>query len=149
MQKYFYIGIGTIAALLIGGVTFLVHHQQPINNSVLNSTTQGGSSGRFGRSGRHFGNFPAGSIPIFGNIASVAGNALVIQRRNGTLLNVFVNNNTQYTGGTQTNLAANTRVGGYGTKNSDGTIIAQKLIINPSFGNRNSGNSNFGKSPSI
>ena len=61
---------------------------------------------------------------------------LTVQRQgrngSGTTLTVDLTSTTQYTGGAQSDIQNGTRIGGYGTKNTDGSINAQQIMINPS-----------------
>ena len=151
-----------IIIVLIGGGLYLVAHKSLVKQLIGQSTQpspaasqsmagqQSGTtqqyprpSGGFG--GRQFGNMPQGSTPIFGQVSAVSGNQLTIQRKsrngNGTTITVDLTSSTQYSGGSQSDIQTGTRIGGYGTANSDGSINAQQIMINPSFGNRG-GNQN-------
>lgn len=161
MQKLFPVVIGVVAIALIGGVVFLVvYHKQPANNSVLGSNSQNSNFGGPNGQGRGRGNFPqlpAGAKRIFGQITSVNGENITVQGRNGNTLNIKLNDSTKYSGGSKTDLAVNTRIAGYGSANSDGSITAEQLMINPTFGGRGpnggSGSNNYnnssGNPPSI
>lgn len=146
-----------IVLLLLSGGLYLAFHkniisqalgQSPITSSAPIQTTAGQQpnmqpsvSGSPNRG--KFANMPAGSQPIFGQVTAVNGNQLSVQRqsRNGntTSLTVNLSASTQYTGGVQSDISSGTRIGGYGTKNSDGTINAEQIMINPTIGNRNPG----------
>jgi hypothetical protein len=110
------------------------------------------SSASSTRAGMGMPNLPAGSKPFFGTIASVSGSEFTISGRtrnsSSTISTVIeVSGSTQFQGGTQSSLAAGTRVVGYGTTNSDGSINAQSIQINPSFQGR-PGGANAGTPPS-
>lgn len=98
--------------------------------------------GQGGFGGGQFGNMPSGSTPIFGQVTAISGNTVTVQRMsrngNGTTITVDLTSSTQYTGGSQSTIQNGTRIAGYGTKNSDGSINAEKITINPSFPTRSS-----------
>jgi hypothetical protein len=82
-------------------------------------------------------NIPQGSTPFFGAIASVNGDTLTISGRgqNGSnaTTTVKVSGDTKFQNGSQSDLAAGVNIFGYGTKNSDGSISAQSVQVNPSM----------------
>ena len=103
----------------------------------INPTMPTGSPRGQGR----MGNIPAGSQPIFGQVTAISGTQLTIQRQGrngngGTTVIVNLTGTTQYTGGAQTDIQSGIRIGGYGTLNSDGSINAQQIMINPTMPNR-------------
>ena len=135
-MKFTYLVVGIALVLVVGlGGLFLWYRSQN-NPQVAGAQT---SNGQFGRGGFRRGNFPAGSRPIFGQVASVSGSSFTVQSRRGGTLTIKITSSTQFTNGSQSDLASGVRVGGYGSPNSDGSINAQSLIINPSFGNFRSG----------
>ncbi len=140
MQKIYFLIIGVVVVLLIGGVGFLLLHKNSSPSDVLsaNNSSQNVADQRFGGgapAGRGFRDLPAGSKPIFGQITSIADNKLTVQGMSGDL-NVSISDSTKYTGGTKSDLKIDDRIVGYGTANSDGSITAQELTINPSFPRR-------------
>lgn len=105
--------------------------------------SSGSDSGQHG----HMINIPAGSKPFFGQIASIDGLKLVISSSmknhnnadsagtsggTSSTVTVVLNSNTTFGGGTKDNLASGVRIFGYGTANSDGSITAANIQINPS-----------------
>ena len=157
MKKFFII---VIMLLLVGGGIYLFLNKNK-SNAVIGQSSQpavaqsqptAGQSGAMqqyprpsgGAGGRRFGNMPQGSTPIFGQVTAVSGNQITVQRQsrngNGTSITVTLSSSTQYTGGSQSNIQIGTRIGGYGTANSDGSINAQQITINPSFGGRGQSN---------
>lgn len=100
------------------------------------------------RSGFGMPNMPVGSKPFFGSIASVSGSQITISghsRNSSSTVTTIVDitSSTQFQGGAQTDLAVGARVAGYGTANSDGSINAINLQINPSFGGRGQGGGHY------
>lgn len=134
-NKVYFLIIGIVAVLLIGGVGFLFLHKNSSSTGVLsaNTTNQNSPGQRFGGGGgRKFGNIPAGAKPIFGQITSVSDTTIAVQGRVDTL-NVMLDGNTKYTGGTKNDLKVAVRIFGYGTANSDRSVTAQQLTINTYF----------------
>lgn len=135
-----------IILLLIGGGYYIFMHtaMQGQNSTVQTQTTGSNQYPRpsgaraFGKG--QFGSMPSGSKPIFGLVTEVSGNTLKVQRQsrngNGTTLTVELTSSTQYTGGSQSNIQNGMRIAGYGTANSDGSINAEKITINPTFPTR-------------
>ncbi len=88
-------------------------------------------------------NLPAGEKPFFGTIESINGSTLTIRtqfrgRTNLQItprvpksLTVNLDTSTQYIGGTQSTLQINTKIAGIGKINSDDSITAIKITINP------------------
>lgn len=150
-----------IVILLVGGGYYLFMHSHSITqgqnvpaSSQSTNTNQPGSNQNPRPSGMHgfgkgqFGNMPSGSKPIFGLVTAVSGNTLTIQRQSrngsGTSITVDLSSATQFSGGSQSNIQNGTKIAGYGTANSDGSVNAQRITINPTFPTRGS-SSNSGK----
>ena len=147
---------GSAIALLAAGCN---SSQQASNQSgTSNSTASMNSSssmanmpgmqghGMASSTAGHFGmpNLPVGSKPFFGTITSVSGSQVTISghsRTSSTTVTTIVDITaaTQFTGGSQSSLASGTRIAGYGTANSDGSINGVNVQINPSFGNGQGG----------
>jgi len=147
-----------IIILLVGGGYYLFMHshsniqEQNASAPTQEASNQTGShqyphpSGTKGFGRGQFGNMPSGSKPIFGQVTAVNGNTLTVQRQsrngNGTTITVDLSSSTQYTGGSQNNIQNGTRIAGYGTANSDGSINAEKITINPTFPTRGNSQNN-------
>lgn len=149
------IGIIIVVVLLAGGFYLATHksalHQllgqtaqvmpTPTQTVAMHSTGTHQYPHPSGGAGRgHFGNMPSGSIPIFGQVTAVNGSTLTVQRQSrngsGTTITIDLTSSTQYTGGSQSSIQTGTRIGGYGTTNSDGSINAEQIMINPTFPGR-------------
>jgi hypothetical protein len=89
-------------------------------------------------------NLPPGSRPFFGTVASVSGSQITISghsRNSSSTVSTIIDitGSTQFTGGSQSSIISGARVAGVGTVNSDGSITASSLQINPSFSGRGQG----------
>lgn len=142
-----------IVILLVGGGYYLYKssHATAMPTPTTQTAMQSGSHQGSRPSGSprgHLGNMPAGSKPIFGDVTAVNSNTLTVQMqsRKGsgttTTLTVDLTSSTQYTGGSQSTIKNGTRIAGYGTANSNGSITAEKLTINPTFPTRGTPSSN-------
>lgn len=139
------------------GVTSLFHGgatPPPMNHTASMqqaniSGTPASSSGMMRRSGKM--NLPQGEKPFFGTVTAVNGSTLTVQmmwmmgsgpmhmRRTQTTITppasksmtIDLTSATTYTGGSQSDIVVNMKVAGVGTSNSDGSITAIKVQINP------------------
>ncbi len=122
------------------------------NPSDTPSAPSNPANGTPGRRGP-MANIPAGSKPIFGQVASVSGSQIVVTtmgRRGGpatpggtatdsttaptkTTINVTLTSTTTFSGGTKDAIVAGARIFGYGTVNADGSINATNIQINPTM----------------
>lgn len=88
-------------------------------------------------SGTTRGNLPQGEQRFFGTVTNANGSTLTLQmqsRSQGSAaksVTVTLNGSTTYTGGAETDITANTRVTGVGQTNSDGSLTAISVQINP------------------
>ena len=144
-----------ITSIFHGGATSA--NQQA--NGTANNTTQnsnqwshtGSGSGKMRPGGRMM-KIPSGDQAFFGVVTNVNGNTLTVQRQmrmmghgnsNSTTptitpslpqtITVDLTGSTNYTGGTQSSITTNTRIAGYGTVNSDQSIDAVQIRINPTM----------------
>ena len=125
-------------------------------SDATNSTSSPATSGVTGRHGPMV-NIPAGSKPIFGQVASVSGSQIVVTtmgRRGNpatsggtaadstttptttptkTTINVTITSSTTFSGGTKDAIVVGTRIFSYGVANADGSIDATNIQINPTM----------------
>jgi hypothetical protein len=133
---------GAVAiAVLAGGTGYAVGHlTAPKTVAAMNPAIGGFSSGPGLGGARR-----SGGRPVFGTVASLSGNTLVITDASGASHTVTLSATTNYTAGdgsvaTQTNLTQGTRVAAFGAAASDGAVTATRIIVNPSLpGGSNSG----------
>jgi len=120
------------------------------DSPVVAETNKADNQGASSATGRpsFMSNIPAGSKPFFGQIASVDGSKITISspmrnRNNATTgeaaigssasVSVTLTSGTTFTGGSKSDLANGTRVFGYGVANSDGSVVATNIQINPTM----------------
>ena len=120
--------------------------------------------GRFGQ-GRGGMNLPGGERPFFGTVTTVNGSTLTLETQMGIMMRggqgdddakptitpraprtitVTLDSSTKYTGGTQSDITTNTKVAGIAKTNSDGSLTAVSIQINPT---QPSGNPMWGGRP--
>ena len=134
----FFLGIG---GFFHGGAAVHSSINQPQPSQQVN--TIGTPSGIMNR-GYGFGhkkNLPNGERPFLGTVTNVNGSTLTIQGQgrmmgNGQTITVDLTANTQYKGGSQSDIKSGSRIAGYGIANSDGSINAQQVMINQMMPNR-------------
>ncbi len=91
------------------------------------SSTSGTHRGGFGMQ-----NIPAGMKPFFGKVGSMSGSMVTLSGRNSTTTVNFISA-TQFKGGAQAEVKTGVMIVGYGAPNSDGSIDAQNVQINPTM----------------
>ena len=118
--------------------------QSPTNINPSNSAPDGNGAAKRGP----MANIPSGQKPFFGQVASVSGSTLTITTHtmnrgasspegssassaSPTTITVTLTSSTTFSGGTESTLASGVRIFGYGTPNSDGSITATNIQINP------------------
>lgn len=144
MNKSTLIAIVVIAVILIGtGIYFATRQskraQNPIQERMQTSNMPSSSPSLGARpplpSGGRMRDIPEGSQPIFGTISNLEEGSFSIKSPMGEFKVVFTVS-TLFEGGSSSELKNDVRVGGYGTKNEDGTITALQIQINPSMPDR-------------
>ena len=141
----FFMGFG---AMFHGGNP-AIPHTQAQTNLQANVSPNASPSGKFKGMGRRM-NLSQGERPFFGTVTNVNGSTLTLQmqmpmmrfRRNPSItptislpepqtITVTVDSSTQYTGGSLSDITTNTKIAGVGKVNSDGSIAALQIRINP------------------
>jgi hypothetical protein len=140
----FFMGFGS----LFHGGQGLPVHQTPsqTNQQAPISGTPASSSGMMREKEIHI---PAGDKGFFGTVTAINGSKLTLQTQRGmrgrpnstntlsgtpppaTTVTITLDETTAYTGGAQADIAINTKLAGYGKPNSDESINAIKIQINP------------------
>jgi hypothetical protein len=141
-----------ITSFFHGGGGAMPAHNPPSQQANMPRTAS--SSGMFRhRNGRGMMmKLPAGERAFFGNVTAVNGSTLTVQRQimrfrpygNGNApspavspmpqtITVTINSSTKISGGSQSNISTSSRIAGIGTVQSDGSITAIQLRINPTM----------------
>jgi len=137
----FFVGLGSF---FHGGqgMPAQIHQNKTVQQASSSGTAS--PSGTFNREGGEMRKLPAGEKLFFGTVTAVNGSTLTVQMQRpmrpsqpsitpsiSQTQTVTLTSTTTYTGGSQTSIAVNTRIAGMGTTNSDGSITATQVRINP------------------
>jgi hypothetical protein len=76
---------------------------------------------------------PDGSKPFFGQVSAVSGSKITLSSMNNSTVTVIISSSTEFSGGIESDIKAGTKVAGYGTTGSGGSIEAVKIMINPTM----------------
>lgn len=124
--------------IVVGGGAFYggMKYQQSQGRSgfgqFAQSNTGNGTGQGFGRnSGR--GNFGGATV---GEIVSMDSNSITVKLQDGSSKIVNLSDSTTYSktdSGSKTDLKTGERVAAFGTSNSDGSVTAQNIQLNPAF----------------
>ena len=112
-----------------------------------NFGSQGGSGARGGRFGNGGGGNGA-NRPITGDIISADDKSITVKLQDGSSKIVLITNTTtinKASEGTKTDLTTGARVAAFGTTNTDGSMTAQNIQLNPMM--RGPGNQGTSGSP--
>lgn len=99
---------------------------------LRNGTVNGARTGT--GAGGNRGSVGTGFRPVTGSIISADANSITVKLADGSSKIVLINSSTQVNQATQaavTDLKVGTTVAAYGQQNSDGSISAQSIQINP------------------
>lgn len=121
-------------------------HMQTVQQAST-SGTQASPSGLMKKREGWDAKLPQGERPFFGTVTAVNGSTLTVQmraipvRRNNTTptptspqtITITLTSATKYTGGSQSNITTNTRIAGIGKTNTDGSLTAIQVRINPTI----------------
>ncbi|MCL4359811.1 DUF5666 domain-containing protein [Patescibacteria group bacterium] len=126
--------IAAVLALAVGlGAGFFAgtKYQQTQRRSgfSLNGSFRG-ASGAFGAGARN------GMRPVDGNIIKTTDNSITVEMRDGSSTIVLLGNNTTFNKASEaakTDLKVGDTVAVFGTANSDGSLTARSVSINPVF----------------
>lgn len=138
-----------LSSFFHGGHGLHAHTNQTQTNQQASGTASpsGMIQRGFGR-GRGM-NLPVGQRPFFGTVTAVNGSTLTVQMvlpgrpafNNPSMtpsitpgatqtITVTLDSNTQYTGGSQSDITINSKIAGVGKVNSDGSITATQIRVN-------------------
>jgi hypothetical protein len=132
------------------------HHAQLRVQANVSGTPEASPSSMMSRD--RFEKLPAGERPFYGTVTAVNGSTLTVSLVRGLHLGddkrtvnstvnstatpptqtvtIHLDSSTKYTGGTQSDITTNTRIAGFGKSNSDGSLNAVSIIINPTTPSR-------------
>lgn len=127
------IGIILIVVALGGGFFAGVQYQKTQRGSFANGQFRmNGQAGNFQRSGQG-GSFQ-GTRPVSGEIVSADDKSVTVKLLDGSTKIVILSGNTlinKAATGTKADLVKGAKVAAFGTANSDGSITAQSIQLNP------------------
>lgn len=136
--------ITVVVAIIIGAVAFYGGMQYQKTQRGQFGSFANGQAG-FGRQGSMMGRFGAnGTRPVTGDILSVDSNSMTVKLSDGSSKIVLLSQNTSINKaakGSVSDLKAGERVAAFGTANSDGSITAQNIQLNPTVRTGGSANS--------
>lgn len=160
MNKSLLIAGGVIAVVLVVGIFFAMQPRQQVknadavqepqrleitdiptnmpaqpNNSERRQPFPSGAQMPFPSGGMQAPDAPNGSQPFFGTVSNFDTPSFTIQSSMGEY-KILITSATEFKDGSLSDLKNDIRVAGYGTKNSDNTITALQIRINPSMPNR-------------
>lgn len=128
--------ITIVVAVVIGGLAFFggMQYQKGQTSAAFGSgfgARQGGFAGRFGGRAGMMGN---GAMATSGKIVSTSGNSITVQLSDGSSKIVNFSSSTRIVKsqtGTPSDLTTGTQVAVFGTTNSDGSVTAENIQVNP------------------
>lgn len=124
--------ITILVAIIVGGGAFfggMKYQQSHATNGASQFAVrfgQGGTGGRFGGRG--------GTMPTIGKVVSSDSNSITVQMQDGSSKIINISGSTRILktdSATISDLTNNTQVAVIGTSNSDGSVDAQSVQINP------------------
>ncbi len=143
-----------VVAVIVAGAAFFggMKYQQSQAGSSANfangggQSPQGGTGGRFGRNGAN------GLRPVVGQILSMDANSITVKLQDGSSKIVILSDSTRIektSPALKTDLTNGATVSAFGTANSDGSITAQNVQLNPEMirGGRTGGTGGQGMMP--
>lgn len=128
-----------VVAVVVGAVAFFggMKYQEskaPINNASAQGAGGQRGQGRFG--GGAGGQGGAGGRPVVGEILSEDSGSITVKLMDGSSKIVNLSDSTTYSKtdtASKSDLKTGQRVAAFGTANSDGSITAQNVQLNPMF----------------
>lgn len=128
--------LGVIIALVIGGAVGFFGGMQ-YQKSQRPNFAQGNFPGREnGQPGQRFGGANGANRPVSGEIISADDKSITVKMQDGSSKIVILSDTTsinKQATGTKDDLKTGTNVAVFGTSNSDGSVTAQSIQLNPMF----------------
>ena len=136
-----------IVAVVVGGAAFFggMKYQETKGRGANGTRQFQGANGRGGQNGG--GRLGGGARPVNGEILSADASSITVKLADGSSKIVLLNDKTSInkaSEGTKDELKTGVKVAAFGTENSDGSITASNIQLNPVFGGmgRRDGESN-------
>lgn len=128
--------ITIILLIVVAGASFYggTLYQQSKSRSGFGQFTQGGAGNGMGQRNGTRGNFAGGGATT-GEIVAVDANSITVKLQDGSSKIVNLSDSTTYSKtdpGSKTDLKTGVKIAAFGTANSDGSITAQNIQLNPS-----------------
>jgi hypothetical protein len=123
-----------IVALLIGGGGFFAGMKYQQSKTAQTFAGRFGGPNSSGGRNRFGGN--SNNRPVMGDIISQDDKSITVKMLDGSSKIVLISDSTSISksdSGSKTDLKVGTRVGVFGTTNSDGSVTAQNVQLNPMF----------------
>ena len=134
MNKNTMIVLALVLIILAGAAGFFGGMQYQKSQRAQLSGRFGGVAGGQGFAGRFGGTNGANFAPVRGEVLSIDNNSITVKQMDGTTKIVVVSSNTSFVQSqkaTETNLKTGDNVMIVGTTNSDGSVTASNVSINP------------------
>lgn len=132
------LAVVAIIVVLVGVGSFfggMKYQQSKTSNSPLRQFQGGGQGTRQGGQNAS-GRFGGGGVPVVGEIISSDDKSITVKLQDGSSKIVLLPDNVTVSKtdqGSKADLKNGVRVGVFGTSNSDGSVTAQNVQLNPAF----------------
>lgn len=132
MKNVKLIAVVLIIVALGGGFFAGMKYQQSKSPAVRFGNFQGARNGNFGQRGT-----TAGFRPLNGDIISMDDKSITVKLQDGSSKIVLLSDTTAFsksTNGSKSDLKTGEKVAVFGTENSDGSVTARSVQLNPQAG---------------
>lgn len=126
--------ITILIAVIVGAGAFFAGMKYQQTKMPSRGQFQGGQANRQGVNGQ--GRFANGARPVNGEIISADDKSITVKMQDGSSKIVLINDNTSINKSDQaskSDLKTGERVAVFGMENSDGSVTAQNIQLNPMF----------------
>ncbi len=135
MNTKFSIYVVIVVALIVGGLSFFggTKYQQSQRGNGRQFAGGPNASGR----GRFGGGSGQGFTPVRGDIIAADDKSITVKLQDGSSKIILFSDSTTINEATQaakSSLTSGKKVAVFGTQNSDGSVTAQNIQLNPMFG---------------
>ena len=129
--------IAIIAALVFGGGGFFAGQQYQKNQRMTGQSDRSGNPGQ-----RRFGGQNGNNRPVAGEILNADDKSITVKMMDGSSKIVLLSDKTQINKAataSKSDLKTGEKVAVFGSENSDGSLTAASIQLNPQFGARMGG----------